>query len=203
PLEVARQKTQEKLPARGTALLCAAGPRDPAKAPPKLRYTMFSSVLLDILKDGAPEYPARMSLTQIGDRAKALIVQRFPDEAVRPQVHSPDQGDGDIAGHPLFPNPRLGTRGIVEALAEIHNHVSTFILDAGLARTWREFAHKLKMIQDGRRVSIEGSKAALRAYLDGIAQTRSRLFVTSFLHSKFWGNPLSVDIMRANSELTA
>src|ERR671927_1338211 len=45
PLEVAKQKTLEELPSKGTALLCASGPRDPAKAPPGLRHTMFSGAL--------------------------------------------------------------------------------------------------------------------------------------------------------------
>src|ERR1019366_732211 len=46
PLEVVRQKTEAELPRRGTALLCASGPRDPAMAPDGLDYTMFPGAFI-------------------------------------------------------------------------------------------------------------------------------------------------------------
>jgi uncharacterized caspase-like protein len=60
PLEVIRQRTegeltpQEGQARRGTALLCASGPREPAMAPVDLPYTMFSGALLDVLREGDP-----------------------------------------------------------------------------------------------------------------------------------------------------
>jgi hypothetical protein len=107
PLEVARQQTQEELPPKGTALLCAAGARVPAKAPPGQRYTMFSGVLLHVLKKGFPDLPDRLSLGEVGRQTQSLIHDRFSDAAVRPEVLSPDQTRGDVADLPIFPNPRL------------------------------------------------------------------------------------------------
>jgi hypothetical protein len=107
PMEVARIKTEEHLPTKGTALLCASSPRDPAKAPRDQDYTMFSGVLLDILRKGCPDLPERMSLAQVGKSAELLIRKRFADMAVRPEVHSPDQKKGDVGEIALFPNHGL------------------------------------------------------------------------------------------------
>jgi hypothetical protein len=104
PMEVAWKKTEEVLPSRGTALLCASSHQDPAKAPPGHDYTMFSGALLDVLRQGSPDLPERMSLAQVGEHAMELLRQRFADLAVRPEVHSPDQKKGDLAKFPLFPN---------------------------------------------------------------------------------------------------
>jgi hypothetical protein len=110
PMEVARKKTEEELPPRGTALLCAASPRDPAKAPHGESYTMFSGVLMELLWQGVPDLPARVSLAEVGQRVEELIRWRYTDSAVRPEVHSPDQQKGDLAQVPLFPNHSRAAR---------------------------------------------------------------------------------------------
>jgi hypothetical protein len=38
---------------------------------------------------------------------RRTIRDRYPNQAVRPQVDSPDQGQGDIANIPIFPNRAL------------------------------------------------------------------------------------------------
>jgi WD40 repeat protein len=68
---------------------------------------MFSGVLLGILRDGSRDLPERLSLAQVGELARQLIRERFDDEAVRPEVHSPDQSKGNLAEFPLFPNRSL------------------------------------------------------------------------------------------------
>jgi hypothetical protein len=75
---------------------------------------MFSGVVLEILRDGADNLPERLSLEQIGSLAQVMIQQRFPDIAVRPEVHSPDQTKGNLGTIPLFPNHR-GARALREA----------------------------------------------------------------------------------------
>jgi hypothetical protein len=65
---------------------------------------MFSGVLLEVLRTGAPDLPERLSLAQVGRCVEEMIRQRYPDTAVRPEVHSPDQQKGDLAKCPLFPN---------------------------------------------------------------------------------------------------
>jgi len=98
------QEMKDDLPHKGTALLCATNRDDPARAPAKAEYTMFSGALIDVLQtpiELAAEY--RLSLRQLRDLAYDVIRSRYPDDAVRPEVHSPDQKEGDIAGIGLFP----------------------------------------------------------------------------------------------------
>src|SRR5262249_54405572 len=105
PLQAAKQKVDEELPAsRGTALLCASGARDPAKAMPGEKMTMFSWALIDVLRNGGQDLPERLSLADVGERARQLIRERFTDKAVRPEVLSPEQKQGDVAAIQLFPN---------------------------------------------------------------------------------------------------
>ena len=98
------QDAKDDLPHKGTALLCATNRDDPARAPSKAEYTMFSGALIDALQNPtAPTAGYRLSLRQLRDLAYDVIRDRYPDDAVRPEVHSPDQKEGDIAGIRLFP----------------------------------------------------------------------------------------------------
>jgi hypothetical protein len=116
PLPAALQKTKGEFegleaPGRGTALLCASGPRDPAKAPPGEKFTMFSGALVELLK--GPQDQPKLSLLNLRDFSYGIIKERWRDEAVRPELHSPEQVDGDIARLPLFPIlARRGSRAV-------------------------------------------------------------------------------------------
>ena len=126
PLEVARQKTRAQLPAKGTALLCASGPREPSKAPKDQVYTMFSGVMLEVLREGDRDLPEWLSLYDVGTRTEDLIRERFSELAVRPHVLSPDQMDGELATIPLFPNMALrrNSKATAEAIARLEARVS-------------------------------------------------------------------------------
>jgi hypothetical protein len=134
--EVAAEATDD-LPHNGTALLCATNRNDPARAPAKAEYTMFSGALLDVLQtETAPAGGYRLSLRQLRDLAYDVIRHRYPNDAVRPEVHSPDQKDGDIAGISLFPT-RPAAAAVLEASAPIeraHDALSsdTFTNDAAI-----------------------------------------------------------------------
>lgn len=104
PLQTARKKLQEELPARGTTLLCSSSARDASLAPQKLGRTMFSDALLRVLREGHPSFGDRLSISELGDAVDARLRNEYPDP-VRPEVHSPDQREGDIAHIPIFPNP--------------------------------------------------------------------------------------------------
>src|SRR6185503_10611625 len=80
---------------------------DPARAPADRTYTMFSGALLRILTEGDKAVGPILSLKEIGDLAREMIREEFAEEAVRPQVHVPDQRDGDVSLVPLFPNAAL------------------------------------------------------------------------------------------------
>ena len=107
PLEAARTKLKEDLPTRGTTLLCSSSSRDASLAPQNLGRTMFSSALVKVLREGHPSLGAKFSISELGD----AVIERLRNEHenwVRPEVHSPDLREGDIANIRLFPNHAYG-----------------------------------------------------------------------------------------------
>jgi hypothetical protein len=104
PLTLSRVKLLEELPQRGTALLCSASAQDPSFAPEGLSRTMFSDSVLRALRSGHSFLGRRLSLSEIGDLVITNVREAYPESWVRPEVHSPDQREGDIANIPLFPN---------------------------------------------------------------------------------------------------
>jgi hypothetical protein len=104
PLEVSRIKFRDEFPQRGTALLCSASAQNYSLAPEGLARTMFSDSLLKSLRQGHALLGPRLSLSELGDLVETHIREAYPDIWVRPEVHSPDQREGDVASVPLFPN---------------------------------------------------------------------------------------------------
>ena len=105
PAQVVRAQTLSAFPSRGTTLLCSSSRKVPSIAPKHLSRTMFSDALLDVLENGCTSSSDRLSISELGDYVKELLRTRYKDGFVRPEVHSPDQTEGDIAAIPLFPNP--------------------------------------------------------------------------------------------------
>jgi hypothetical protein len=122
PLDVAQIQAEDllanRLPDKGTALLCATGPRNPALAPPGDPFTMFSGALVEVLRRGAPDGGEVLSLRVLADLTRQAIVAHHRDEAVRPQVHSPDQMKGDIADVGIFPNAARRPKQVLAQQAE-------------------------------------------------------------------------------------
>ena len=106
PGEVMVQQTLQNFDyaVKGTALLCASNRYEPAIALPGEKYTMFSTALLQILTEGVGEVTTAFTFHRLGNLLEWRIRERFGDEGVRPEVHSPDQCQGDIAQIPFFPN---------------------------------------------------------------------------------------------------
>jgi formylglycine-generating enzyme required for sulfatase activity len=105
PLHAARVKLLDELPQRGTALLCSASAQDPSLAPEGHPRTMFSDALLTALRRGHSSFGVRLSVSELGYLITANLREAYPDTMVRPEVHSPDQREGDVAGVGMFPNP--------------------------------------------------------------------------------------------------
>jgi hypothetical protein len=95
--------TSSKIPF-GLTLFAASPPRQEAVVPPGGSRTMFSECLLDVLESGIASGEPFLSIKEISDNVRLLIEQRYPDDGVRPEVHSPRQRYGDVADYPLFPN---------------------------------------------------------------------------------------------------
>jgi hypothetical protein len=109
PLQAGLEKVRSELPARGTTLLCSASAQEASRAPKELGYTMFSSSLLQALRLGHETLGVRMSLSELGDLLKLDLRTAYPRDWVRPEIHSPDQREGNIADVALFPNPAYRT----------------------------------------------------------------------------------------------
>jgi hypothetical protein len=97
-------KQSEKLPS-GVALLNASSRNEAAVVPEGGQRTMFSECLLEVLGRGIPSRGERLSLREVANAVTDLVMRKYPEIAVRPEVHSPRQRDGDVADVPLFPNP--------------------------------------------------------------------------------------------------
>jgi photosystem II stability/assembly factor-like uncharacterized protein len=110
-LSAARVQIEKEFPAKlGTALLCSSSAREVSLAPQGLSHTMFSSALIRALRNGHEAYGPRFSFSQLGDLTNEVLRNAYPDSYVRPEVHSPDQREGDIAVNPIFPNPAFRQR---------------------------------------------------------------------------------------------
>ena len=110
-------QVQDSFPPSGTALLCAAGALIPAKAKRDAEHTMFSEGLLDILNQGAPTAAESLSISDLAAAIRNELRIRYADEAVRPEVHSPEQPKGSVAEVPLFRNARAAIQGIIAPIS--------------------------------------------------------------------------------------
>ena len=93
---------------KGTSLLCSSGKKVPSLLTPDGNSTMFSKALLQVLATtGSPHRPdkAYLSLYDVADLMEEVLDQLLTEKAPRPELHSPDQVDGDVADVPFFPNP--------------------------------------------------------------------------------------------------
>lgn len=104
-LTAVRVQINREFPERGTALMCSSNAYEPSRAPQGLEHTMFSSALLRSLRTGDKQGGPRLSFSELGDLVREYIQETFHGTGVRPEVHSPDQREGDVANVPLFPNP--------------------------------------------------------------------------------------------------
>jgi class 3 adenylate cyclase len=87
----------------GTALLCSSSKHHPSKYFSD-EGTMFTGSLVQLLNEGAQLSTPKFSLQMIQQMAWEKIRKTYKDAAVRPEVHCPDQKQGDISRYPLFPN---------------------------------------------------------------------------------------------------
>jgi len=107
---VAAFETSRKVqgvPGRGTTLLCSSGSTIPSVISRSGDYTMFTHALLQALSTGSPQYEEHLSLRDVIGLTIDALRDESDEEVPRPQLHSPDQSEGDIANIPFFPNPAL------------------------------------------------------------------------------------------------
>jgi hypothetical protein len=124
-LHAARTKLASEFPGRGTALLCSSNSSDASLAPQGLDHTMFSLALIEALKNGHRELSDRFSFSELGDLVKETLKRKFPEDWVRPEIHTPDQREGNIADIPMFPNPAYRVRETVHRKPQPERELET------------------------------------------------------------------------------
>ena len=102
---------KKKTVGKGTSLFCSSGKRIVSQIAPDGSCTMFSKSLLQALTQGDIHQQSKryLSLQEIADLTQEIIDTVLDGKPPRPEVHSPDQNNGDVANVPLFPNAAWGS----------------------------------------------------------------------------------------------
>jgi hypothetical protein len=95
---------------QGTTLLCAADQFEEAMSPANIEHTMFGDALLNVLKYGAKNAGPFLNVNNLEGLTWTWMKHKYPEKAVRPVVHSPDQPQGNIARIGIFPNHKYKMR---------------------------------------------------------------------------------------------
>lgn len=110
-------------PSRGTSLLCSSRHDKPSLLTPDEKFTMFSEALVQTLTTGDSKRQKNIPLRAVCDLSEDFLRAAYGDEAPKPEVHSPDQSEGDVANIPFFPNPaRLQTEESETTDADRESH---------------------------------------------------------------------------------
>jgi WD40 repeat protein len=111
-------------PSRGTSLLCSSSRRITSRLAPNGHYTMFTEALLQALSVGDSSIMDNLSLYALQRLTEDYLRHTYQneEEAPRPEVHSPDQHEGDVALIPFFPNPAVvkAERDLQPEVKQVH-----------------------------------------------------------------------------------
>jgi hypothetical protein len=125
-------RVEDELPPSGTAVLCSSAAKLVSIAPAGERYTMFSGAFLQCLKDGVSGGDHFLTFEDVGKRTQQIIRERFPNDAVRPELHVPDQHRGNPSKVPLFPNVLWSPASEAKTLEERHSYLPPTPLKSGI-----------------------------------------------------------------------
>ena len=109
-------------PGRGTALLCSSSSKVRSRFSPDETSTYFTQAFLHTLRAGNSFQAERLSLHTVNRLTQDYLSRMHGNEAPMPEVHSPDQVEGDVAAVAFFPNlaaRAVGDKDIrIEAFSE-------------------------------------------------------------------------------------
>lgn len=98
-------------PARGTTFICSSSSNTRSRFLPDGTSTMFTQAWLHALRTGyLPQEGKSLSLRVVHRLAVDFLLERHGNEVPKPEIHSPDQSEGDVAEVPLFPNHHARTK---------------------------------------------------------------------------------------------
>lgn len=122
PSEVVGVKIRE-LHRKGISLLCSSSSKDPSRL--LEGYTMFTAALLKVLEKGSSDDKSFLSFYDVSVLLKDSIYEEHQDEAVRPEIHSPLQTQGDISQVEFFPNPQFYQLKLIREEIEVFQPLSS------------------------------------------------------------------------------
>jgi hypothetical protein len=216
--DIISAQTLEPLPRTGTALLCSSGPRQVSLALPGQTHTMFSGALMQVLRNGESSGQAAFSLQQVGSRVEDILRQKYAPDWIRPEVHSPDMSEGDIACVPVFPNPRFNPKQRPVPIREYVQELELLLeertkqlvrMTTNLERSYDITLETLGDAMDLRNIEDEGHCSRVTAYTIAIARAMgldhaeiSQIARGAFLHD-FGYISLPDALLRRPDALTA
>jgi len=157
PLIAAREEIMDSFAHEGTTLLCSSTENKVSLAPEGSQYTMFSGALLEVLRTGVPNLDTPLSMDQLGNRTDEIIRLRYPGEAVRPTVLSPDPVAEKTSLVPFFPNAATRPRRLKEQVEEISSRLNQVSKDLETLGKW------VKDLQNERSIFIADVTTRLKA----------------------------------------
>ena len=98
-------KAAQLLPASGTAILAASSKSEAARSDGENSHTMFAEALSKTLEEGSMTAGEYMSIRDVSEEVARRINFSYGMDGVRPEVHTPQQNNSDIADMYLFKNP--------------------------------------------------------------------------------------------------
>lgn len=132
------------LPSRGTSLLCSSRHNTPSQLNPDQSNTMFSEALLSVLDHGTTSLGLSLHLREVHSLAESYLKDKYKDQAPRPEVHSPDQSEGDVATVPFFPNRAFQSQQLTD------NAFADYLRKCVEADSEPEAEERIAMLQDKR-----------------------------------------------------
>ncbi len=103
-LDVATRQTAHVFPTRGTVILCSSSGEKTSETVEGETYTRFSGALMSALQEGETSLGELMSFRELNAVVYERLRQKHGVEAIRPELHSPSQPDGDLADLRIFRN---------------------------------------------------------------------------------------------------
>ena len=146
-------------PVRGTSLLCSSRHNKPSLLLPDGSATMFSKALLEALCTGSPYLLSPLSLYDVARLAEDFLHTLSTRDAPRPEVHSPDQSEGDIARLPFFPNPASPSNA---EPADMHSNITANQLISSISSTISENTSSMPVTHSKMRGSLVGGVRAIQ-----------------------------------------
>jgi hypothetical protein len=101
---VIEEQVFQSFPKGGTALIAASARSGPAIAPEGESLTMFTGALINTVSNGLAGERRELSFRDIVDAVRARISDIYGSSGVAPEIHAPQQEEGDITFTPFFVN---------------------------------------------------------------------------------------------------